>query len=73
MLTWPVASLGWVTSIVQRSAASQKRINEFLQEEPEIKNPISKSSKIFGDIKFDKVSFTYKETGIQAIEIFLLL
>ena len=68
MLTWPVASLGWVTSIVQRSAASQKRINEFLQEEPEIKNTISESSKIFGDIKFDKVSFTYKETGIQAIK-----
>ncbi len=68
MLTWPVASLGWVTSIVQRSAASQKRINEFLQEEPEIKNPISESIKIFGDIKFDKVSFTYKETGIRAIK-----
>ena len=68
MLTWPVASLGWVTSIVQRSAASQKRINEFLQEEPEIKNPISESSKIFGDIKFDNVSFIYKETGIQAIK-----
>ena len=68
MLTWPVASLGWVTSIVQRSAASQKRINEFLQEEPEIKNPISESSKIFGDIIFDKVSFKYKETGVQAIK-----
>lgn len=68
MLTWPVASIGWVTSIVQRSAASQKRINEFLQEEPEIKNLISESSKIFGDIKFDKVSFTYKETGFQAIK-----
>ena len=68
MLTWPVASLGWVTSIVQRSAASQKLINEFLQEEPEIKNPISNSSKIFGDIKFDKVSFTYEDTGIQAIK-----
>tara|TARA_B000000475_G_scaffold7831_1_gene7183 strand:+ start:2802 stop:4565 length:1764 start_codon:yes stop_codon:yes gene_type:complete len=68
MLTWPVASLGWVTSIVQRSAASQKRINEFLHEEPEIKNPISESSKIIGDIKFDKVSFTYEDTGIQAIK-----
>ena len=68
MLTWPVASLGWVTSIVQRSAASQKRINEFLQEEPEIKNPISESSNIFGDIIFDKVSFTYEDTGIQAIK-----
>ena len=68
MLTWPVASLGWVTSIVQRSAASQKRINEFLHEEPEIKNPISESSKIIGDIKLDKVSFTYEDTGIQAIK-----
>lgn len=68
MLTWPVASLGWVTSIVQRSAASQKRINEFLQEKPEIKNPISESSNIFGDIIFDKVSFTYEDTGIQAIK-----
>ncbi len=68
MLTWPVASLGWVTSIVQRSAASQKRINEFLQEEPEIKNPTSESSHIFGDIKFDNVSFTYEDTGIQAIK-----
>ena len=68
MLTWPVASLGWVTSIVQRSAASQKRINEFLHEEPEINNPISESSKIIGDIKFDKVSFTYEDTGIQAIK-----
>ncbi len=68
MLTWPVASLGWVTSIVQRSAASQKLINEFLQEEPEIINPISESSNIFGDIKFDKVSFTYEDTGIQAIK-----
>ena len=46
MLTWPVASLGWVTSIVQRSAASQKRINEFLQEEPEIKNPIAPNKAI---------------------------
>lgn len=68
MLTWPVASLGWVTSIVQRSAASQKLINEFLQEEPEIINPISESSNIFGDIKFDKVFFTYEDTGIQAIK-----
>lgn len=68
MLTWPVASLGWVTSIVQRSAASQKRINEFLQEKPEIKNPISESSNIFGDIIFDKVSYTYEDTGIQAIK-----
>ena len=68
MLTWPVASLGWVTSIVQRSAASQERINEFLKEEPEIKNSISKTSTIRGDIEFNKVSFTYPDTGIQAIK-----
>lgn len=68
MLTWPVASLGWVTSIVQRSAASQERINEFLKEEPEIKNSISKTSTICGDIEFNKVSFTYPDTGIQAIK-----
>lgn len=68
MLTWPVASLGWVTSIVQRSAASQERINEFLKEEPEIKNSISKTSIIRGNIEFNKVSFTYPDTGIQAIK-----
>ena len=68
MLTWPVASLGWVTSIVQRAAASQERINEFLTEEPEIKNLIKKTTPVAGDIDFKNVSFTYPDTGIQALK-----
>ena len=67
MLTWPVASLGWVTSIVQRAAASQKRINEFLNEDPEIKNPTLKNTEIQGNIEFKNVSFTYPETKIKAL------
>jgi len=67
MLTWPVASLGWVTSIVQRAAASQERINEFLNEQPEIENQTTEHSNIQGDIEFDKVSFTYPDTGIKAL------
>ena len=67
MLTWPVASLGWVTSIVQRSAASQERINEFLNEQPEIENPTTEPNDIHGDIEFKKVSFTYPDTGIKAL------
>ena len=68
MLTWPVASLGWVTSIVQRAAASQERINEFLKEVPEILNPSTDSFTIGGDLCFNKVSFKYTDTGIQAID-----
>ena len=67
MLTWPVASLGWVTSLVQRAAASQERINEFLNEKPEIKNPTTLRSNISGDIQFSNVSFTYIDTGIRAL------
>jgi len=70
MLTWPVASLGWVTSLVQRAAASQERINEFLNEKPEIENPTtqrSQISQISGDLQFNKVSFTYPDTGIKAL------
>lgn len=68
MLTWPVASLGWVTSLVQRAAASQERINEFLREKPEIENPTTKRSAICGDIEFNQVSFTYPDTGIKALK-----
>jgi len=68
MLTWPVASLGWVTSIVQRAAASQERINEFLKEVPEILNPSIESFDIGGDVCFNKVSFVYSDTGIRAID-----
>ena len=61
MLTWPVASLGWVTSIVQRAAASQARINEFLSEEPEIVNPNDEDFQFKEAIVFDNVSFKYGE------------
>ena len=67
-LTFPVMSLGWVTSLVQRAAASQKRINEFLHEEPEIVSPDVPTQPIYGDIKFDNVSFTYPDTDIQALK-----
>ena len=67
-LTWPFASLGWVTSLVQRAAASQERLNEFLNTEPKIKNSASEIKAIQGDIKFKNVSFTYPETGIKALK-----
>jgi ATP-binding cassette subfamily B protein len=68
MLTWPVASLGWISSMVQEAEASQKRINEFLKIEPEIKNRIPNASIINGAISFDNVSFTYQDTNIQALK-----
>ena len=67
MLTWPMASIGWVTSIIQRAAASQKRINEFLRIKPEIQNHHQKTSKIDGAVRFENVSFTYPDTGIKAL------
>ena len=67
MLTWPIASIGWVTSIIQRAAASQTRINEFLKIEPEIENNALESSTIKGKIKFQNVSFTYPDSGIKAL------
>jgi len=67
-LTWPFASIGWVTSIIQRAAASQKRINEFLQTEPEISNPTKGEFSFDGRIEFKNVTFTYPNTGIKAIE-----
>jgi len=67
MLTWPVATVGWVTSIVQQAEASQKRINEFLKEEPQIKNLEPALSNIDGDIEFKNVSFTYEDTNITAL------
>lgn len=68
MLTWPVAVVGWVTSIIQEAEASQKRINEFLEQEPEIKNNTEVSSKIEGSIEFNDVSFTYDDTNIAALQ-----
>ncbi|CAM4149062.1 ABC transporter ATP-binding protein [Gillisia hiemivivida] len=67
MLTWPVAIVGWVTSIVQQAEASQKRINEFLKQEPQIKNHQEKSVKIEGNIEFKNVTFTYEDTNITAL------
>jgi ATP-binding cassette subfamily B multidrug efflux pump len=68
MLTWPFAATGWVTSLIQRAAASQKRINEFLKTEPQIKNPITEEIEIKGNIEFDNISFTYENSGIQALK-----
>lgn len=68
MLTWPVAVVGWVTSIIQQAEASQKRINEFLKEEPAIKNKNKNETKINGDIIFNNVSFTYEDTNITALK-----
>jgi ATP-binding cassette, subfamily B, multidrug efflux pump len=68
MLTWPVASIGWVSSLVQEAEASQKRINEFLKIEPEIKNKATNRIEIKGNIEFKNVSFTYDDTNIQALE-----
>jgi ATP-binding cassette subfamily B multidrug efflux pump len=68
MLTWPVASLGWVSSMVQEAEASQKRLNEFLKIEPEIQNTNIHRSKIEGSITFDNVSFTYNDTQIKALQ-----
>jgi ATP-binding cassette, subfamily B, multidrug efflux pump len=68
MLTWPVASLGWVSSMVQEAEASQKRINEFLKIEPEIKNKNPEKSIIEGAIAFQNVSYTYEDTNITALQ-----
>lgn len=67
-LTWPFAALGWVTSLIQRAAASQTRINQFLKTPSVITNNIKTETKISGDIKFKNVSFTYPETGITALK-----
>lgn len=66
MLTWPFASVGWVSSLIQRAAASQKRINEFLNEEPTIVNHQNLKFKN-GTLKFNQVDFDYPESGIKAL------
>ncbi len=67
MLTWPVATVGWVTSMVQQAEASQKRINEFLNVIPEIKNENNNQYDFETDIEFKNVSFTYPDTNITAL------
>ena len=68
MLTWPVTALGWITSITQRAAASQKRINEFLQNDTEITSERNLDTEIKGTLTFDNVSFTYQNTGTEALK-----
>lgn len=67
-LTFPVTALGWVTTLIQRAAASQKRINEFLKTTPEIINPNPNPFQVNGNISFENVSFTYPDTGIEALK-----
>ncbi|MDB4601418.1 ABC transporter ATP-binding protein/permease [Flavobacteriaceae bacterium] len=67
MLTWPVATVGWVTSIIQQAEASQKRINEFLNVPNKIINKKSSKLIVDGDITFNNVSYSYKETNIKAL------
>jgi len=74
MLTWPVTAIGWIASLTQQAAASQKRINEFLKTEPAIVNPSPgpsptvRGAALGGHIQFQNVSFSYPDTGIKALE-----
>ena len=67
MLTWPVAVVGWITSIVQQAEASQERINKFLKEQPEISNGKGTFKSILGEIELKNVSLLYPETQIKAL------
>ena len=67
MLTWPVTVVGWVTSIVQQAEASQKRINAFLEEKPQVNSGKIDKKTIAGQLRFEAVSFQYPETGIKAL------
>ena len=68
MLAWPVASVGWVTSLIQRASASQERINEFLKNVPEIKNTNEVMTNLNSDIIFNRVSLVYSDTNIRALD-----
>ncbi|MCO6148815.1 ABC transporter ATP-binding protein [Flavobacterium sp. NRK1] len=67
-LTWPVASLGWISSMIQEAEASQKRINEFLKIQPDIQNNNEIHTPVLGHIAFNNVSFTYDDTNITALK-----
>jgi ATP-binding cassette subfamily B protein len=68
MLTFPVSALGWVASMIQRASASQKRLNEFLDTVPSVRDPEGAIEKVLkGDISINNLSFTYEHTGIRAI------
>lgn len=68
MLTWPVAVVGFVASMVQQAEASQKRINEFLHTVPTVQNEVSENTPIKGKIEFNNLTFTYPDTGIVALK-----
>ena len=68
MLAWPVASIGWITSLVQRAAASQERINDFLLLTSDIENRTTEHTPIEGDIVFNEVNLSYTDTNIQALK-----
>jgi len=68
MLTWPVTALGWVSSIAQRAAASQRRINQFLEEKNDILSTENLTNEIRGKVEFDKVTYTYEGSGITALK-----
>jgi len=68
LLTWPVTALGWITSIIQRASASQKRLNEFLKTKNDIISEKNLVKELKGDIIFDHVDFTYPDSGIQALK-----
>ena len=73
MLTFPVTAIGWIASLTQRAAASQKRLNEFLQTEPTIKNnPGAPAIFLQGDVSFRNINFTYPNSGIEALKNFNL-
>jgi ATP-binding cassette, subfamily B, multidrug efflux pump len=73
MLTFPVSAIGWVASMIQRASASQKRLNEFLESEPAIRDlPQAIKQPLTGNISFEHVDFTYPHTGIHAIKDFNL-
>ncbi len=67
MLTWPVTAIGWIASIIQQAAASQKRINEFMDIEPAIHNTSQENTSLQGHIQFKDVSFVYPDSGIEAL------
>lgn len=68
LLTWPVTSLGWISSIIQRAAASQKRLNEFLKIENDIVSEANIKAELVGKIDFKGVGFTYPDSGIEALK-----
>ena len=69
MLTWPVTAIGWIASIIQQAAASQTRINEFMNTQPTILPPKNeKTPALDGHIQFNNLSFTYPDTGIEALK-----